>query len=106
MKRTISAVAVAMLTTTYLGACSPQSPSKEAAAAPEDSQQELKTLEDRFSYAYGLDLASKFKAEGIELNVAQMAAAMEAVFKNGEKKMSVGEVAATMDMFREVHLKE
>ena len=114
MKKTITA-ALLVLTSVCIGACSrqphsPQAPqSKDAAAikpVAAENQQEFKTLEDRFSYAYGADLAQKFKAEGIELNVALMAAAMEAVFDGSERKMSVEEMAATMEMYREVHLKE
>lgn len=71
-----------------------------------ESQQDFKTLEDRFSYAYGADLAERFRAEGIELNVALMAAAMQAVFDGGDKKMSAGEIAATMEVYQEVHLKK
>lgn len=109
MKRTKSVIAVALSIACGMSACNrePQSnAATEIETAGDNDQVEFKSLEDRFSYAYGLDLATKFKAEGIALNVAQLAAAMDAVFKDGEKKMSVGEVAATMQMFREVHLKE
>ncbi|HEY6641849.1 FKBP-type peptidyl-prolyl cis-trans isomerase [Povalibacter sp.] len=109
MKRNMSVVAVLGLTAACMGGCSRQPQAKDVAemeAVAEERQQDFRTLEDRFSYAYGAELAEKFRAEGIELNVALMAAAMQAVFDGGEKKMSAGEVAATMEVYREVHLKK
>lgn len=104
MKTTVSAVASLILSSTLMMACG-QRPQSERGENPpvEQGQQEFKTLEDRFSYAYGLDLAEKFKAEGIQLNVALMAAAMQAVFTGGDRKMSAEETAATMQIYREVH---
>ena len=67
---------------------------------------EFEDLDDRFSYAYGIDLAHKFEAEGIELNVALLAEAMDDVFSDGNKRMSSGEVAATMEIYRELFLKK
>jgi FKBP-type peptidyl-prolyl cis-trans isomerase len=107
MKKTITGICV--LTVMCLCACGQKSQPKDVATTEtttEESQKEFKTLEDRFSYAYGLDLAEKFKAEGIEMNAALMADAMQAVFKGGTKKMTAGEVAATLEMYREVHLKK
>jgi FKBP-type peptidyl-prolyl cis-trans isomerase len=109
MKNNASAVAVLALTATCMGACNRQPQPKDVAekeAVAEEGQQEFKTLEDRYSYAYGVDLAETFKAEGVKVNVALMAAAMQAVFDGREKKMSAGEVAATFEVFQEVHRKE
>ena len=113
MKKATSAVAMLVLTAACMGACSRQSPSKDATKdaaekeeVSEDNQKQFKTLEDRFSYAYGADLGQKFKAEGIELNVALIAEAMQAVFDGDERKMSDGEIAATMKIYEEVHLKK
>ena len=109
MKKATSAVVLLVLTAACMGACGRQSPSKGAAentTASGDDQEQFKTLEDRFSYAYGADLGRKFKAEGIELNAALMAEAMQAVFDGGEGKMSEGEIAATMKIYEEVHLKK
>jgi FKBP-type peptidyl-prolyl cis-trans isomerase len=108
MKTITGTVALLALTSVCMSACGPQLPAKDAAEkarTAEEKQQQFKTLEDRFSYAYGADLAEKFKAEGIELNVAMMADAMQAVFAGGERKMDAGEVAATMKVYEEVHLK-
>lgn len=117
MKKTTSLVAVLMLT----AACAhnPQPQSKDVVtkdSAPNDaaktgkvadeSQREFKTMEDRFSYAFGLDWAEKLKTEGVQLNVALLAAAMQAVFEGGEKKMSADEATATIGIFREIHAKE
>ncbi len=109
MKRAKSTVALLVLTAACLGACGRQDPPTAAAdknAAPEQDQEQFKTLEDRFSYAYGADLAQKFKAEGIELNVALMGEAMQTVFDGNEGKMPAGEIAATMRIYEEVHLKK
>ena len=98
-----------MLAAAGMGGCSQQNQSPDAAesgAAAEDQQKDFKTLEDRFSYAYGADLAEKFKDEGIKMNVALMADAMQTVFDGGEMKMADGEVIATLQMYREVFLKE
>lgn len=109
MNRYAGAVASLVLAAAFVAACN-QQPRSEAVtaakAAADEKQHDFKTLEDRFSYAYGLDLAEKFKAEGIELNVDLLMAAMQAVFEGGERKMSAEEVAATMEVFQEVHLKE
>lgn len=80
--------------------------STEEQAAFEEKQEDFKDLDDRFSYAYGYDLAEKFRAEGLELNVELMAEAMRAVFDDGEKKMSPGEVATTLEIYREIQLKK
>ena len=109
MNKTTSTVAVLALTAVCMGACGRQTPSPDTAeqeAVSAEDQKQFKTLEDRFSYAYGADLAKKFKAEGIELNVSMMGEAMQTVFDGGEGKMSAGEITATMDIYREVHLKK
>lgn len=109
MKTNTGAIAILMLTATCIGGCSQQSQPEDAAdvaALAEDNQQDFKTLEDRFSYAYGADLAQKFKDDGIALNVDLMAEAMHAVLDDGEKKMESGEVAATLEMYKEVYMKE
>jgi FKBP-type peptidyl-prolyl cis-trans isomerase len=105
----ITSVAILMLTATYMGGCGQQPQSEDAAdteAAAEDHQKDFKTLEDRFSYAYGADLGQKFKDDGIALNVALMAEAMQAAIDGSEKKMDAGEVAATLEMYKEVYMKE
>jgi FKBP-type peptidyl-prolyl cis-trans isomerase len=109
MKKATSAVVILVLTAVCMGGCSQQPQSKDTAevqTAAEENQKDFKTLEDRFSYAYGADLGEKFKAEGIELNVALVAAGMQAALAGGEKKMDAGEIAATLATYREVYLKE
>lgn len=66
----------------------------------------FKDLTDRFSYAYGADLADKFKLEGIELNVDLLADAMRASFKGEPTRMSTDEVLATIEVYRGVHIKK
>lgn len=76
------------------------------APAAEEKQDAFEDLDDRFSYAYGYDLAEKFKAEGLELNASLMAEAMQDVFKDRDKKMSAGEVAATLEIFQKIHARK
>jgi FKBP-type peptidyl-prolyl cis-trans isomerase len=109
MKKVTSVVGVSAMTLAFIAGCGRQMPPEQTddkQATSEEEQQEFKTLEDRFSYAYGADLAKKFKAEGIELNVDLMAEAMQAVFAGGEGKMSPGEITATMEVYREVYMKK
>jgi FKBP-type peptidyl-prolyl cis-trans isomerase len=109
MKRTVSSVAMLMLTAACIAGCGTQSPSTAATEEKMDSKEgstQFKTLEDRFSYAYGADLAEKFKAEGIGLNVDLLVDGMRAVFEGADKKMSTDEVAATMQVFEQAHLKK
>lgn len=72
----------------------------------DEGQHGFKTLDDRFSYAYGADLAEKFKAEGVELNPDLVAMAMHDVFARGETKMPAGEIAATIELYLEIHRKK
>lgn len=72
----------------------------------EQKTNDYETLDERFSYAYGVDLAEKFKEGGIELNVPLMAAGMQDAFGGGERKMSAGEVAMTLEIYRKVHLEK
>lgn len=69
------------------------------------SKHGFETLDDRFSYAYGADLAEKFKEEGIELNVDILATAMKDAYRGGDMKMPDGEIAATLDIYQKVHTK-
>jgi FKBP-type peptidyl-prolyl cis-trans isomerase len=107
MRKTKSTVTIVLLTAAFMGACSQKPQSKDAAeAVAKNKQQDFKTLEDRFSYAYGADLGKKFKVEGINLNVTLMAEGMQAAFDGSKQKMDAGEIAATMEMYREVFMKE
>ncbi len=106
MKARSSACAIVLMGTFFTGmysqvAVSGQAPETDTAY----DQESFEDLNDRFSYAYGYDLAEKFKAEGLELNVELMADGMQAVFNDSEKKMSAGEVAATLEIFREIQIK-
>src|SRR5690554_3715902 len=106
MKARSSACAIVLMGTFFTGmysqiAISGQTPEADTAY----DQESFQDLNDRFSYAYGYDLAEKFKAEGLELNVELMADGMQAVFNDSEKKMSAGEVAATLEIFREIQIK-
>ncbi len=104
-----STVATLMLLALSVAACNRSSPSEmlmEAGTVADLEQQEFKTLEDRFSYAYGADLAEKFKQEGIELNLDLLIDAMRAVLEGGETKMSSDEVAATLQVYQEVFLQK
>jgi FKBP-type peptidyl-prolyl cis-trans isomerase len=102
-------VAVVVLAAACLGAGVHLVRTNDAPAAesqtPDDHPQ-FKTLEDRFSYAYGVDLAKKFKAESIEINVDLIAEGMHSVLTHDNPKMSADEIAATMQVFQEVFLRQ
>lgn len=106
MNKYASTVVILVMSAAFMGAYSQQSLSKDIAekeAMSDEKQHEFKDLDERFSYAYGADLAKKFKAEGIELNVAILAAGMQDVYSGSEKKMSAGEIAATIELYLKVH---
>lgn len=109
MKKYRSAFAVLMMSAVFMGTYSEQSQSEDSVdkdAVPAEKQKDFKDLHDRYSYAYGADLAEKFEAEDVQLNVDMMAAAMKDVFEDGEMKMSAGEVAATIDIYMQIHEKK
>lgn len=106
MKARSSACAIVLMGSFITGMYSQIAVSEQATDPDTNYDQEaFEDLNDRFSYAYGYDLAEKFKAEGLELNVELMADAMQAVFNDTDKKMSSGEVAATLEVFREIEMK-
>ena len=74
--------------------------------ASSDDQQFFKDLDDRYSYAYGAELAKQFEKEGVQLNVEMLATAMRDVFGNGEIKMPDGEITATIGIYQEIHAKK
>ncbi|MGI1680255.1 MAG: FKBP-type peptidyl-prolyl cis-trans isomerase [Cellvibrionaceae bacterium] len=127
MKNIKSVVAILLMNTVFISACSEsekpqltntadQTTEKtkkiedvkatESEIMADDTEHDFQTLDDRFSYAYGADLAEKFKAEGIELNVDILATAMRDAFKGGEMKMPDDEVIATLSLYQEVFLKK
>ncbi|SFR47487.1 FKBP-type peptidyl-prolyl cis-trans isomerase FkpA/FKBP-type peptidyl-prolyl cis-trans isomerase FklB [Marinobacter daqiaonensis] len=110
MNKSVSAVALLLVTAVFMGGYSEQARSEASSVKKEitsdDVQHEFKNLNDRYSYAYGADLAEKFKTEGVELNVDMMAEAMRDVFGDGDRKMSTGEIAATIDIYMKIHEKK
>ena len=113
MKKRTSAVALLALTALCTGGCHRQPQSKpqskdvaKTETVAKDGEPEFKTLEDRYSYAYGASLAQTFKVEGVKFNVALMAAAMQAEFDGRQTTMSKGEISATIEAYRAVHDKE
>lgn len=68
-----------------------------------DEESYFENLDDRFSYAYGIGLAEQFRSEGVELNLDIMIMAMQEVFSDHDRKMSSGEVAATIEIYQEIH---
>lgn len=109
MTKSTSAFALLVMGTVFMGAYSEPSQSTESAeqnVVSEKEQYDFEDLDDRFSYAYGVDLARKFKAEGIELNVDTLATAMQDVFGDGEPRMSDGEIVATMDIYKKIFTKK
>lgn len=109
MKKHIRPVTALMMSAAFMATYSEPSrsdDSAEQAIAVDEEKHGFETLNDRYSYAYGADLAKKFQEEGVELNVDIMASAMQDVFGGREKKMSAGEIAATIDVYMKVHEKE
>lgn len=109
MKRYLSAFAILVMSAVFISTYSEQSLSEESVEqepAADQKEHDFESLTDRYSYAYGADLAEKFKAEGVDLNVDVMAEAMQDVFGEGETKMSAGEIAATIDIYLKIHEKK
>ncbi|MFC4261146.1 FKBP-type peptidyl-prolyl cis-trans isomerase [Marinobacter lacisalsi] len=109
MKKTMSAFTILVMSAVFVGTYSEPSRSEDSQnqqTAADQKEHDFESLNDRYSYAYGADLAKKFKAEGVELNVEIMASAMQDVFGDGEKKMSDGEIAATIDVYMQLHQKK
>lgn len=109
MNKYTSAVTILAISTLFTGTYSEQSraegPSEQETAA-DNKENRFDTLNARYSYAYGADLAGQFKAEGVELNVDIMAEAMQDVFEGDDRRMSAGEIAATIDIYMEIHEKQ
>ena len=109
MKNLSSTLAIAVVSAMFAINASAQAEplnSSDVKPSSEDQQEVFKTLEDRFSYAWGADLAKKFKSQGLILNVELMAAGMQDVFSDGEKLMSFDEIATTLDVYKQVHAKK
>lgn len=92
-----------VISASFLGVYSQHSRSDDLAGKELAEDGQFKDLLDRYSYAYGADLAERYKAEGIELNAAVLAAGMQDVYGGGEKRMSAGEVAATIELYLKLH---
>lgn len=113
MKKLTSTVAILVMSAMFIGSCSEQPQDTavtvvtvEKETVSDDKQSEFKNLDERFSYAYGADLAEKFKAEGIELNAALLAAGMRDVYGEGDALMPAGEIVATIELYLEIHAKK
>ncbi len=71
-----------------------------------DSGLVFKTLDERFSYAYGIDTIKRFRQEGIELKIPALIKGLQDAFNGIDEKMSSGEVAMTMEIYQKVHHKK
>lgn len=106
MNRFSRTILIMLASAMFMGTFSLSVHAEDADVADLPDQDEFKNLLDRFSYAYGADLAEKFKLEGIVLNVDLMAEAMQAAFDGEQMKMPADEVTATIDVYRGVHIKK
>jgi len=109
MKKTACAVGILLVSTLSTSASSDQSGMPdlvEAGAAAGEQQNGFESLAERYSYAYGADLANRFKGEGIDLDVDLFAAGMRDAFADDSSRMSTDEVAATLDVYHEIHFKK
>ncbi|MFL1405335.1 FKBP-type peptidyl-prolyl cis-trans isomerase [Marinobacter sp. M1N3S26] len=107
-KYTVAAVAL-LIGTVSMGAYSEQSQpgeSEQKTTVANEEQPFFDDLDDRYSYAYGAELAKNFKAEGVALDVDMLATAMREVFDGDEMKMSDGEIAATIEIYQRIHNKK
>ncbi|MGC1508971.1 FKBP-type peptidyl-prolyl cis-trans isomerase [Ketobacter sp.] len=108
-KYTSTVVTLALLigaaSTTSYGEQSQPMGAAQDETSTEQVQQEFKTLDERFSYAYGADLAQRFKEEGINLDVDILTTAMRDVLQGGSMKMPDGEIVATLDLYQKIHSK-
>ncbi len=96
----------------FLVSCSEQSTTENQAPSTDvvDSEAvgfesrpiEFNSLDERFSYAYGAELAERFKNEGINLDVALLAAGMNDLF-NDKLEMTIDEVVATTREYEQQH---
>jgi len=108
MKKTACAVGILLMSTLSTTASSDQSETldlAEAGAAAVEQQNDFENLAERYSYAYGADLANRFKGEGIDLDVDLFAAGMRDAYADDSSRMSTDEVAATLDVYHELHFK-
>ncbi|GAB1263072.1 FKBP-type peptidyl-prolyl cis-trans isomerase N-terminal domain-containing protein [Aurantivibrio plasticivorans] len=97
MKKYVSVLATVMLSAACVSAYSDKAHS-ESTGEPKgagESAHGLQTLDDRFSYAYGVQLGENFKKADINLNIDVLASALRDAIA-GEAKMSPDEVMATV----------
>ncbi len=113
MKKNTSVVALLAITAVFAGACSDQSQTEirtiESSAIQEaanEEKQAFNNLVESYSYAYGVELAERFKKEGIELNIDLLEAAMQDTFNGNEVKMSQDEAYQTRQVYEEIHYKK
>jgi len=104
MKKFTNIFAVLVMSTVIAVSYSETSQAKNSVEKTNDKiQLEFETQNDRFSYAYGVDLAEKFQSGGFDLNVAIFATAMQDFFDGGEMQMSPEEIVATIELYQKVH---
>lgn len=109
MKRYTSAVMSFVMSALFMGAYAQEHQSDgatEREALADHEKPHFEDLDDRYSYAYGVNLARGFKKEGIDINVSLLAEAMQAVFDGNDPNMSIEEVGTTMRLFDEIHFKK
>lgn len=99
-------VSIVLASAIAMGSYSLPVHSAEAFESEDEHNGYFKDLAERFSYAYGADLARNFKQEGIKIDVGLFTEAMKAVLDDGEPRMEAEEIAATIEIFRQVHVKQ
>lgn len=109
MKHNIVAITMLVMgsvfTGTYIEVCQADV-SEEKEAHISDNHDFFEDLDDRYSYAYGAELARNFQTEGVELDADMVAEAIKDVFANREMKMPDGEIIATIEIYQEIHKKK
>ena len=99
MKRSLCTVAILLSSTLSMSALGNPSEGESS----KELQAVFDSLADRYSYAYGADLADRFKAEGIELDLDLFALGMRDAIADERSRMSVDEVAETLRVYHDLH---
>jgi len=81
--KTIIQISSAILITTGLYACS-----NEGGNTDSKSSQMLETLQQKASYSYGVDIASRLKQQGIELDITALNQGMTDAFNGSELSLT------------------
>lgn len=75
-------------------------------AADKDSQQTLDTGKDKFSYAAGFQIGQRLKSNGLDVNPAVFARAIQDVLAGNQPQMSLQEMQTALEQYRQNAISE